>query len=266
MELSLNLGFRPIFSPVFGDFYDENVYWFGGLLDGMDWRKSFADAVDIALAHGDDALARELSFREQELYRQAEKGEYGYYRASPAQFDRFVCRCEEQFGGQDVYLLGMTEEIGYFLYYYQSLNTGFTIKGIALLEDVPKQLTSVVGIPLILAESLKGLTGKAVISCDSRQFTRCIECAVRELGSERVASMSADIVDARVGECLAKIGTESVILFGAGGFSSMLLKSTHLPKANIVGYSDNDKRKWGSLFEGRLVIPRKRFRLLPSMW
>lgn len=252
--LFLDHGFKPHFAPIFGDFYDENIYWYSGLLADMDWKAHFAEAIAVARSRGSDGVAGELAFRLAELRRQIEKGDYGYYRASPTQFRRFADWCERHFAGKRIALFGMTEEIGYFLHYYHSVKTSFTIGAIALLEDIPAQVTGVLGIDLVPPETLADWQGPILVSCDSRSFGRYMDYARDTYPMDRVAVLSSDTVEADVPGVLERVGDAPVVLFGAGGFSAMLLRSTHLSRANIVAFSDNDKAKWGTRFEDKPVV------------
>ena len=90
VELFEELGFVPEFTPIFGDFYDENVYMFTGLLKDMPWRSYFEEAVRAAEEAGDQKLAEHLEHRLRELHLQATEGINTYYRSYPLRMERLL--------------------------------------------------------------------------------------------------------------------------------------------------------------------------------
>ena len=50
---------------------------------------------------------------------------------------------------------------------------------------------------------------------------------------------------------------DNIIIFGAGGLGKIAYESLH-ENYNIIGFSDNDKRKWGNLYINKPVIEPKR--------
>ncbi|WP_029896175.1 radical SAM protein [Desulfohalovibrio reitneri] len=255
VPLFLELGFEPEFSPIFGDFLDENVYMFSGLLKGMDWKADFDRGIEAAREAGHERLRRHLAKRRDELELQAEKGINTYYRAYPDRLEHLTAHLESRFRGQRVILLGLTEETGYFLFHYQATEPDFTIAGVCLLEDLPEEVTEVLGLPIIPPEEAPRLDTPFLLACYSRDFDRYKEFAETCLGKERVHVLSPDVVEARTDEALAQTAGGPVVLFGAGGCADLLLDSTELARANVVAFSDNDKRKWGSTFRDLPVVP-----------
>lgn len=51
--------------------------------------------------------------------------------------------------------------------------------------------------------------------------------------------------------------SEGVVIWGTGGGAADTIEKNHIPEDRILAFVDNDRKKWGTTFQGKRVISKE---------
>lgn len=246
---------RMRFTPVMGDYFNENIFQFPDLLEGVDWRAHFAEA-EAAAADAFPEAARQIRSARRQLERALAGGDQSgeVYIGSPEMFAFMLREIEERSPGPRVALVGTRLCLADFLAWAR----GRTSKKLVIAAfDMQDTSRNYMGLPVVGLENLSTEADSALISCQTFEYG-----AYRKYLAEQHPGLPVSILPyweediyTAIANVAQELGQTPVVFYGAGGTAEVLLDSTPLAGANVVAFSDGNTAKWGGAFLGKPVIP-----------
>ncbi|WP_022663040.1 radical SAM protein [Paucidesulfovibrio longus] len=245
------------FTPVMGDYFEENIFLFPDLLEGMDWRRHFDEAEQAAGKHFPGALrflhsARRQLERAVAREKGGEKAGNSIFLSAPDSFE-FMLRAIEAAPGERVALVGTRPCLGDFL----SWAVGRTQKRLVLAApDMPATGRRYVGLPVVRMDAVADEADSALLSCQTFEYRACKD-ALAELHPDLhvgVLPYWGEEIYAAINELADRLAGVPLVLYGAGGTAEVLMESTPFRNLDVTAFADGNKAKWGGEFLGRPVL------------
>ncbi|MGE4291033.1 MAG: radical SAM protein [Desulfovibrio sp.] len=259
IELAKGKVSRMRFTPVMGDYFDENIFQFPDLLAGLDWRAHF-DEAEAAAATAFPEVVKQLRAARRQLERALVRGKDSgeVYIGSPELFTFMLRHLEEHCPGSRVALVGTRNCLTDFLAWAGSRTSKKLVIASFEMRDTSR---SYAGLPVVAMEHLAREADSVLLCCQTFEYR-----AYRDSLAETHPELPVTILPYWDEEIYAAIeavaqklaqnpaGTP-VVFYGAGGTAEVLLDSTPLGNVNVAAFSDGNHSKWGGTFLGRPVVP-----------
>ncbi|MGL1863441.1 MAG: radical SAM protein [Pseudodesulfovibrio sp.] len=241
------------FSSIAGDYFEENIFQFPELLDGIPWQEYFDTAVAEANRLNPDAAAMLRGIRADLEMRIAQSDKHmvdgGCLEVITHQKDFLKSLPQKK-----IALLGMSSEV---LGLLGSID-GDVDKELMVVDfDFQDVGRSYLGHRIILPEQVPDEVEIGVISSNSFKYTK-----YKEWFSERFPDFSVTSLphwskaSYEMAETVSlELKGKPVILFATGGTADILLDTTGLGDVNYVACSDNNEDKWGTTYKGLPIVP-----------
>ncbi len=249
IRLAETLDFDVNFTPVRGNFLEENIFTFPQLLHDVAWETHFEEAMraaETAFPTTRDHLARLRDQLRGLLDGKITSRSIGH----PELFRNIRAFLERTLAGRPFTMYGTSDAMMYFL-----LNTP-RLEGLERVVEHVSQPGDYCGYPLAPASELPHTAGPVVLGCFTHDLAR-YESALAEARPDATPLYPPfwpEAVERRLKRLAESLAGRRVVGFGAGGASKVILQSSPLRDLDMVAFADNDASRWGSTFLGKPII------------
>lgn len=254
-ELDVHIAFGKVLEPL----YQENIFMFPDLLEGLPWEEDFARAIRAAEDLDRPDVARNLRIVRDELAALASgerlerllSEDYG----SNDSLRKLIAANEEALRRGPLVLLGLSQDA--FMALAMLHDKGIPVAAIA---DYDSSLHGrrIYSIPVVSPDELGRSVPAGVVglTCLTKHWANS-----RQLLREQVPEAEVVLLNAiperparRIARLVKEIGDQPVVFFGGGGFLVQLLDLTPLAALNAVAVADSNPERKGQVFQGLAVI------------
>jgi len=247
-QIAHDLGFDYRAHAIEGNFFDENIFAFPHLLDGMDWEKEL-DASIEATRDTFPATAEELKKIRHNL-REIRSGKKARMRAgtAPENLKRFVNFFENH--TDECVVFGLTRNL---FDYFNTIDCPESIKAVT---DIGATQGKCFTYDFIPPEAMASVSDNVVVSSsfDHAAYMAVLE-KVHPNANVTLISFWREKTEQRIQEVAEEFSDKAISIFATGGSTEVLLSQSRLKDLDYVCFSDNDKSKWGTSFFSRPVVP-----------
>lgn len=241
-------------TPIRGDYFEENIFQFPDLLEGVDWEKHFDDAIKEA--GNDMPKALESLKNARSALEQAVSCTGRVILGSPELFEQWLSAISTFAKGRAIAFLGRrTAFSDYLVWGRDAMNMDIFISDFGL-EATERKFA---GHSIVVPEKLAGKVPALVISCKTYEYRKYLDWALLHYAEEDILFLSYWTHDLyrRIEKVVEKLGDTPVVLYAAGGTAQVLLYTSAIGKLNARAFSDGNPQKWGTTVSDLEVIQPK---------
>lgn len=254
IELARGKAHRVRFTPIMGDYFQENIFQFPDLVADMPWQRHFDEAIEAAKDGFPDAVQGLKSARRLLEQALSKRNEASIFTGSAESFESQLAFIEAQCPGQEVAVLGTRDCLADFLAWCRGrTDKRFTVAS-RQITDTGRPYA---GWPTAPLERLPQSTQSILLCCRTYEFADYSELAARLYPQLPVRTLPFwdEAVLQEVERLAVELAGKPVVLYAAGGTAEVLLRSTGLAKLAVVAFSDGNPAKHGTTFLGKDVVP-----------
>lgn len=253
LRLGAEHGAKVRFSPIVGNYFDENFFQFPELLNNVEWEPCFEEAIAQADQTDKEAAVMLRKIRNDLSKRMASKEKL----VVDGGCEPVMAYQREVLGNlpqQKIAFLGASAEL---MSLVGSLDGEFCKDIIVAdfeLQDVERNY---LGKPIVSLQDVPATAEIGVISAKSYKYLKYKNWFDKHFPSFPVVVMpywEKNLYE-NIGRLSQEVRDTPVVLFATGGTADVLLDTTELGDLNFVICSDNNKDKWGTQFQGMEIVP-----------
>lgn len=248
-----DLGFTHQFSPLRGNFPDENLFAFPHLFNEIPGWEAYMDNAIEAIWGRDTKKGETLKKFKKELVsvskgmvRQQIAGNMDLITGQIQSFKKL------QAHKTNYYLIGIPRHMPLFMEYIDMISGIFD-------PEVDLEKGTLYNVPVVSLETVKQSSLPVICGFPTPRY-KVFKDILKEIPPERrnYLQFFAGSIERNINVLLSSFDeNRPCVMYGTGGMAEVLLEFYGFDKLNVVAFSDTDPKKWGKAFEGVTIIPPK---------